>query len=167
VSIWQDLMRFDFGFYERTGYRVIVKITVEHPMKKNEPLRRYCMNFVGAKNGIYPAVINEFSSVCAAFGCIDVYKFYERATLSLPKRKALYTAKDVNTCFPWLKATTINNRIKSGYMNPTHSSSTTGIPNVFTLPELVHCAVLDDLSAMGALNDLKCETTLKYSSVVL
>ncbi|MBI4964693.1 MAG: hypothetical protein HY913_15545 [Desulfomonile tiedjei] len=66
----------------------------------------------------------------------------------------LYTAKDVERCYPWISAGTTNYRVKSGAIPLTHPSTGTGIPNMFTLPELVHCAVIDELASLGVFGNL-------------
>lgn len=66
----------------------------------------------------------------------------------------LYTAKDVERCYPWISAGTTNYRVKSGAIPLTHPSPGTGIPNMFTLAELVHCAVIDELASLGVFGNL-------------
>lgn len=61
----------------------------------------------------------------------------------------LYTAKDVERCYPWITAWTTNHRVKKGALRIEHPSPGSGIPNLFTLPELIHCAVVDELSSLG------------------
>jgi hypothetical protein len=73
----------------------------------------------------------------------------------------LYTAKDVERCYPWISAGTTNYRVKSGAIPLAHPSSGTGIPNMFTLPELVHCAVIDELASLGVFA-VQNSTTIHY-----
>jgi hypothetical protein len=61
----------------------------------------------------------------------------------------LFTSRDIERCYPWISAWTVNHRVKSGSLSITHKSAGTGIPNMFTLPELVHAAILDDLASLG------------------
>lgn len=73
----------------------------------------------------------------------------------------LYTVKDVERCFPWISAGTTNYRVKSGAIPLTHPSTGTGIPNMFTVPELVHCAVIDELASLGVFA-VQNSTTIHY-----
>jgi hypothetical protein len=66
----------------------------------------------------------------------------------------LYTAKDVENCFPWISAGTTNYRVKMGAIPLKHPSPGTGIPNMFTLPELIHSAVVDELASLGVFGNL-------------
>lgn len=64
----------------------------------------------------------------------------------------LYTTRDVRRCYPWIDDRTLAHRIASGHLKLTNPSPGSGIPHLFTFPELVHCAVLDELSCLGALS---------------
>ena len=63
--------------------------------------------------------------------------------------RRLYTAKDCENCFPWILAGTTNHRVKENYLPIENPSTGTGIPNMFTIPELIHAAVFDSLASMG------------------
>lgn len=75
----------------------------------------------------------------------------------------LYTAKDVERCFPWITAGTTNYRVKNDHIPLTHPSTGTGIPNLFTIPELVHCAVIDELASLGVFA-VQNSTTIHYNT---
>ena len=66
----------------------------------------------------------------------------------------LYTAKDITKAFPWISAGIINHRVKEGVLPITNPSTGTGIPNMFTMAEVVHCAVVDELATIGCLGKL-------------
>jgi len=66
----------------------------------------------------------------------------------------LFTAKDCEKAFPWITAGTTNYRVKIRALPIEHPSPGTGIPNLFTLPELVHAAVLDELASLGVFGNL-------------
>jgi len=40
-------------------------------------------------------------------------------------------------------------RINNGFLPIEHPSSGSGTPHLFSFPELVHCAVIDDLGSLG------------------
>jgi hypothetical protein len=77
----------------------------------------------------------------------------------------LYTAKDVERCYPWITAGITNHRVTIGAIPLTHKSTGTGIPNMFTLYELVHCAVIDELATLGVFGKLH-SASVNYRDVV-
>jgi len=79
--------------------------------------------------------------------------------------RKLFTAKDVERCFPWITAGTTNYRVKQDIIKLEHPSTGTGIPNVFTLRELVHCAVIDELATLGVFGNLH-STSINYTEEV-
>ena len=79
--------------------------------------------------------------------------------------KSLFTAKDVERCYPWISAWTVNNRVQKKMIPIEHASSGTGIPNMFTRREVVHCGVVDELACLGCFNNLN-STTVHYREPV-
>lgn len=73
----------------------------------------------------------------------------------------LYTAKDIEKCYPWISAGVTNHRVTIGAIPLAHKSPGTGIPNMFTLPELVHAAVVDELATLGVFGKLH-DTSVNY-----
>jgi hypothetical protein len=66
----------------------------------------------------------------------------------------LYTAKDISKCYPWISPGTINHRVQQQFLKLENPSPGTGIPNMFTEEEVVHCAVLDELATLGVFGKL-------------
>lgn len=76
-------------------------------------------------------------------------------------KERVYTAKDVERCFPWITAWTTNHRVKAGALRIAYPSTGTGIPNVLRFPELVHAGVVDELASLGVFG-VQHSTTIHY-----
>ena len=70
----------------------------------------------------------------------------------------LYTAKDISRCYPWISPGTINHRVQQQYLKLENPSPGSGIPNMFTEEEVVHCAVLDELAFLGVFAKLHTQS---------
>jgi hypothetical protein len=93
-----------------------------------------------------------------ALGFVLVRRAYNRARteLGLTNRdeRRLFKMQDVLTAFPWLSQQTVCYRIKRGFINLKHRAKGKGSNNEFSLAELVHVAVVDEIASLGAFTDL-------------
>jgi len=78
--------------------------------------------------------------------------------------RPLFSAKDVLRCFPWVSASVLHHRVSKGYiplkgLKPGKGPGR-GVPIMFTLPEVVHCGVVDELASLGVFGDLNMVNTM-------
>lgn len=88
-----------------------------------------------------------------------VRRAYEQARnrlgLTESDEQGVFVMRDVLTAYPWLSQQIVHHRIKREFIKLRHSPRGKGTNNVFTLPELVHVAVVDELASLGALTDMR------------
>jgi len=65
-----------------------------------------------------------------------------------------FSAGDVHRAFHWISGTTLHNRIRKGLCPVVSKAKGTGSAHKFTEAGLIHVAVVDELSALGAWREL-------------
>lgn len=101
----------------------------------------------------------KFNSDAFSMGFVLVRRAYQRAVDALGRsaieNRDTFELGDVLKAFPWISNQLINNRIQRGHLRIRERSAGRGLPHIFSLPELVHAAILDEVAAFGALIDLR------------
>jgi hypothetical protein len=129
--------------YERMQYDCWVNVGIGHDSGK----RQY---IVAMQEEIQETATTSFSSVY-----IDVCLVKHLADSRLPDpQRALFQMRDVITCFPWLNHNTQNYRLSKGFTVASVYPQGKGTAALFTFPQLIHLAVIDELASLGALIDI-------------
>lgn len=67
---------------------------------------------------------------------------------------SVFGISDIRRCFPWIAHSTIQDRIELG-LTPINRRGSEGEPHKFTLPEIVHIGVVDEMLTLGAIRPTK------------
>ncbi len=174
----------DTSFYIKHGFKVVVELKVNHRKLHrnaedaeedlNALVRNYYVEYkpevIVHKNGhhentIHSALEKWFRSseklsgaLQYTLGFVMVRGAYNTAVNALgltdPDENRTFGLTDVLTAYPWISQQILNHRIQQKFVTLKHPARGKGTRHSFSLAELVHVAVVDEIASMGALTDL-------------